>query len=281
MMLKGETWHAPGHAGMLSFIKTELGDFRTAQKCCDKFQEIADLYEDDHHKARISTYYTKLLLRSGKLYELLDETEKMILLNNKIGQRLTVIFLLGIKANAQILLKDLDGADSSLQRAKELVSHEKRISPLMISSYLMSQLLLNLCKLEMAIDSGDKLKIKQYRKEAIQFGREALKNSKKFAAERTKTPRLMGVYFWLIGKQEKAFTWWKRSIKNGEELDARPELARTYMEIGCRLLAAKNRSHQLDGISADEYLGKARRLFVELGIESDLNELDMMLSQRP
>ena len=281
MMLKGETWHAPGYAGMLSFIKTELGDFRTAQKCCDKFQEIADLYEDDHHKARKSHYYTKLLLRSGKLYDVLDETEEMIHLNNKIGQRLTVIYLLGIKANAQILLKDLDGAESSLLQAEEPVSHEKRISPLMISSYLTSQFLLNLSKLENAIDSGDKLKIKQFRKKTFRFAKAALKNSKKFAAEQTKTLRLMGVYFWLIGKQEKAITWWKKSIINGEELNARPELSRTYMEVGKRMLDAKSRIHQLNGISAEEYLEKARSLFVELGIESDLNELDVIQSQKP
>lgn len=281
MMLKGETWHAPGYAGMMSFIKTELGDFRTAQRCLDKFQEIADLYEDDHHKARKSTYYTKFLLRSGKLYDVLDETERMIHLNNKIGQRLTVIFLLGIKANAQILLKDLDGAESSLLQADELVSNEKRISPLMISSYLISQFLLNLCNLEIAIDSSDKSKIKQFRKKAYQFGKAALKNSKKFAAERTTTPRLMGVYFWLIGKPEKAIKWWKRSIMNGEELDARPELSRTYMEVGKRMLDAKSSINQLNGMSAEEYLGKARSLFEELGMENDLNELDVMLNQRP
>ena len=281
MMLKGETWHAPGYAGMMSFIKTELGDFRTAQRCLDKFQEIADLYEDDHHKARKSTYYTKFLLRSGKLYDVLDETERMIHLNNKIGQRLTVIFLLGIKANAQILLKDFDGAESSLLQADELVSNEKRISPLMISSYLISQFLLNLCNLEIAIDSSDKSKIKQFRKKAYQFGKAALKNSKKFAAERTTTPRLMGVYFWLIGKPEKATKWWKRSIMNGEELDARPELSRTYMEVGKRMLDAKSSINQLNGMSAEEYLGKARSLFEELGMENDLNELDVMLNQRP
>ena len=82
----------------------------------------------------------------------------------------------------------------------------------------------------------------------------------------------MGVYFWLIGKQEKAITWWKKSIINGEELNARPELSRTYMEVGKRMLDAKSRIHQLNGISAEEYLEKARSLFVELGIESDLNE---------
>jgi len=280
MVLKGETWHAPGYTGMLSFIKTELGDFSTSQKCCDKFKEIADLYEDEYHKARTSHYYTKLLLRSGRLHDVLDETEKMIHLNDRIGQRLTVIYLLGIKANAQMLVNDIDGAESSLLQAEESVLREKRISPLMISSYLASQALFNLCKLEKAVDAGDKLEIKQYRKRALQFGKANLKNSKKFAAEQTKALRLMGLYFWLLGKQEKAITWWERSIKNGEELNAQPELSRTYTEIGKRMLEEKSRIHQLNGVSAEEYLEKARNIFTELGIESDLNEVDVILSQR-
>jgi len=278
MVLKGETWNAPGYAGMLSFIQTELGYFSISEKCCNKFQEIADLFEDEYHKARKSTYYTKFLLRSGRLYDVLNESEEMINLNNKFGQRLTVIYLLGIKANAQILLGDIDGAENTLLQAEDPVSREKRISPLMISSYLTSQLLLNLHRLERANNGGDKSGMKQFRKRALHFGRASLRNSRKFAAEQTTTLRLMGVYFWLLGRQKKAITWWEKSIKNGEELHARPELARTYMEVGKRMLEVRSRIDQLNGIGADEYLEKARYLFMELGIERDLDELNVVLS---
>lgn len=280
MVIRGEAWNATGFLTQLGFIKIELGDFSAAQKCCDKFQEIAEVYEDDYAKVRNYYVYTRQLLRSGKLYEVLNEAQKGVPFITKVGQPLAVIFLLGMKANAQILLKDISGAESSLQQAEELVSREKRISPLMISSYLTSQFLLNLFKLEKAIDSSDKLKIKQFRKSAFHFGKAALKNSEKYAAEKTKALRLMGVYFWLIGKQEKAFTWWDRSIAIGEKLNAQPELSRTYFEVGNRMLDEKCKISQLNGLKAEEYLEKARHLFTELEIRSDLEELDMVLARQ-
>lgn len=278
MVIRGEAWNATGFLTQLGFIKIELGDFSAAQKCCDKLQEIAEVYEDDYAKVRRYYVYTRQLLRSGNLYDVLNEAEKGVPFITKVGQPLAVIFLLGMKANAQILLKDISGAESSLLQAEELVSREKRISPLMISSYLTSQFLLNLSKLEKAIDSSDELKIKQFKKSAFHFGKAALKNSEKYAAEKTKALRLMGVYFLLIGKQEKAFTWWERSIKVGEKLNSRPELSRTYLEVGKRMLEEKSRIHQLNGIKAEEYLEKAQRLFTALEIKGDLDELDMILS---
>jgi class 3 adenylate cyclase/tetratricopeptide (TPR) repeat protein len=280
MILKGEIYNATTYTGILAFIKTELGDFPTAQKCCDKFQEFAETYEDDYHKARRTLYFTKLLLRSGRLDDVLRETEKMVPYNQKIGQRLAVIYLLGIRANAQFLLNDIDSAESSLRQAQELVSHEKRISPLMISTYLSSQFMLYLYKFEKALSSSDQTKIRQLRKDTYNFGAAALKNSMRFAAEKTKVFRLMGSYFWLKGKQEKAFRWWERSVQEGEKLKARPELSQTYLEIGKKMLEEKSRIHQRNGLKAEDYLEKARHLFMDLKIESDMEELDSILNQR-
>jgi serine/threonine protein kinase/tetratricopeptide (TPR) repeat protein len=279
MVLKGENWNATGYLGMLTFIKAELGDFRMAQKCCRKFTEIAETYEDDSHKARQAIYYTKLLLRSGRLSEALDETARMIPINQKIGQQLAVLFLLGLKANAQFLLGDIAGAEASLKQAEEIVSAEKRISPLMLSSYLSSQCLLNLYRLERSIASGDTPKIRRFRNSAFHYGKAGLKNSRRFAAERTKSLRLMGECLWLSGKQAKAFSWWQRSIKEGERLNARPELFRTYLEVGKCLREGKSRVCQLNGLRAEEYLEKAGRGFAELGMQTGESELDLILGQ--
>jgi len=279
MVLKGENWNATGYLGMLTFIKAELGDFRMAHKCCRKFQEIAETYEDDSHKARRAIYYTKLLLRSGRLSDVLDETARMIPLNQEIGQQLAVVFLLGLKANAQLLLGDTAGAEGSLAQAEEIVAGEKRISPLMLSSYLSSQCLLNLNRLGRAIVSGDAPKIRQFRNSAFHYAKAGLKNSKRFAAERTKALRLMGECLWLSGKQAKAFSWWQRSVKEGEQLNARPELYRTYRELGKRLSDEKSRVRQLNGLRAENYLEMADRGFRELEMECGESELDLIPGQ--
>jgi hypothetical protein len=85
--------------------------------------------------------------------------------------------------------------------------------------------------------------------------------------------RLLGVHGWLLGKQDKALTWWKKSIAEGERLGARPEQARTFFEVGRRLLSGDSKAKELDGLTAHDYLEKARAMFKEMGFHHDLEEL--------
>ena len=188
------------------------------------------------------------------------------------------IYFLGFKAITQILLRDINGAKESLLQAEETVLKQGRVIPHFISSYLVGQFLFDLNILEQAVSSNDKPNILEYRKKAYQSGKKALRNSKKYAPERTEIFRLVGLYYWLTGSQNKAVKWWKTSIEEGERLGARVELARTYMEVGKRLLEKSSRSHELNGIEAEAYLEKARRLFGEMDLQWDLDELDRVTS---
>jgi len=122
--------------------------------------------------------------------------------------------------------------------------------------------------------SGNKADLTRDGKNTIKLGRKAIKVSRKTAADRTEALKLMGTYYWLIGKQKKALSWWNKSIEEGERLGARPELSRTYMEVGKRLLEKKSKSNELKGINAKEYLEKARKMFEEMDLQWDLDELD-------
>lgn len=89
----------------------------------------------------------------------------------------------------------------------------------------------------------------------------------------------MGEYYWSMGKQKKAFKWWKKAIKKGEEMGARPELSRTFFEVGKRLRDPNCKYSSLNHISAGEYLEKARFLFTEMGLQRDLEVLEEFKSQ--
>jgi hypothetical protein len=67
--------------------------------------------------------------------------------------------------------------------------------------------------------------------------------------------------------------WWDRSIKEGQRLDARLELSRTYFEVGKRLIEPESKYKELNGIKAEEYLDLAKALFAELDLQWDLGEL--------
>jgi hypothetical protein len=65
----------------------------------------------------------------------------------------------------------------------------------------------------------------------------------------------------------------KDSMRLEERLGARLELARTWAEVGTRLLEGRSRAAGLDGVSAREYLAKAEAFFAEKGLAWDLARL--------
>jgi tetratricopeptide (TPR) repeat protein len=136
---------------------------------------------------------------------------------------------------------------------------------------------LDLHLLEQSIIKNDKSDISKFSKKTYQSGKRAIKNSNKYAFDRTEIFRLMGLYYWFIGKKKKAIGFWKKGIKEAEHLGAHVEFARIYMEIGRRFREMKSRDFKLNGIAADEYLKKARILFEEMGIEQDRDMLDKII----
>jgi hypothetical protein len=220
-------------------------------------------------------------LKCRKLSQSLQEVEDGISLAVRAGQNLGLLDFKGMKANIQVLQEDIAGAERSLMESRELISREIRITPRHIGSFHLSQLLFDIYMLEKSIQAGEEAKIKEFRRRAHQSGTTAVKTAVKLAPNRTETFRLMGAYYWLIGKQEKASIWWNKSIKVGEQLGARPELARTYMEVGKRLPDKKSKYRQLNGIQAEEYLDRAKVLFGEMELEWDLKQLDKIRGNVP
>ncbi|UCH95044.1 MAG: protein kinase [Candidatus Aminicenantes bacterium] len=276
---RGELWIAVSYHTPSSILRTEKGDFSGAQKCIDKLQEIGEVYDHDLARLRRCLLSTRKLLKCRMLSRALQEVEAGISFAAGVRQDLNLLDFKGIKAYIQVLQGDIAGAEESLMQSRDLVSRETRITPWHISSYHLSQFLFDIYNLEKNIQDGDHIKREEFRKKARRSGRAAKKTAAKFAPNRTETLRLMGVYYWLIKKQKKALAWWHKSITVGEYLGARLELARTYMEIGKRLLEKKSKFQQLNGIQAGEYLEKARVLFLEMELQWDLDQLDKIKGQ--
>ena len=269
----GDVFHTGGYTFFSGFLKIEQGNFNDAHVLVDKLYEIGEVFDNDQTRGRKYLLNTKLLVKSRRLPEALKEVNTKISLQNTVGINFALC-LSGMRPYIQILMRDIKGAEISLLQIKELVSHEERIVPFYICNFLMSQFLFDLCILEDAIHSKKKPKIAPLQKKAYRSGKASVKNAMKYAADKTEAFKLMGVYNWLIGKQKKALVWWDRSIRIGEHLGARPELARTYMEVGKRLLEKKSKFQQLNGTKAGEYLKKARVLFKKMELKWDLEQLD-------
>jgi tetratricopeptide (TPR) repeat protein len=266
-------------------LRVEQGRFDEAEALITRLFQIWEEYE--HIISRIYEYekkaYLSLKCRKSIGSKALTDLDTGISLAIQNGLDTDQIQLLGTKARTQIVFKDIEGARVSLNQENKLVQKNKgRTFNWDTYNFLLGQCLFDLELLQQAVSSGDKRAVRKHSKEAYRSAKAAKKVfAKACALGRTEFLRFMGTYYWLIGKEKKALKWWKKSIEAGELLGARLELSRTYMEIGKRLLEEKSRYKELNGISAEQYLEKAKTMFQDMDLQWDLEELERVGTGEP
>jgi len=273
----GEFFNVTMYIFPFALAKIYQGKLNEVYPLLEKLSEIADDYEFENAKIWQLLLELQLFIQYRRLNEFQKSIEKWELLY-KIGADMNTIMFLGCKAELPILLKDYDGVEGTFSHIKEISKKQAFVPPMVKEPYLWSRFSLDIRLFEESILSNNKSNFSKYRKQACKSGKKLLQNSKKFAVRRTGALRLIGRYDWLIGNQKRAVKFWKRAIAEGERLGARPEIARTYMEIGKRFLEGNSRYNKMNGISANEYLEKARSMFQEMDLQWDLDELDKVAS---
>ena len=261
------------HLILLGFIYLDKGLSNDTQEIIEKLHKISSDFDDEGVKV---IYYYLIALKNLKLLNL-DEAllyvDKCISLSEKIGHRDRIISSIGIKSQIHIMRNDLGKAKALIDEALTLFSIEDLVAPYSKSSILMASFLYSIESLKGAGAPKHGKSINKLKLQAFKSGKAVIKNSKKVCSERTRGYLQMGEYYWQIGKQRKAFKWWKKSIQEGERLGARLDLSRTYFLVGKRLLEPESKHKKLNGIDAHGYLKKAQTLFEEMGLERDLDNL--------
>nr|MDJ0819410.1 hypothetical protein [Desulfobacterales bacterium] len=262
-----------GYIAIHRMIKTELGYYDEAWAKIQKLYEIGNVYE--HDLAFVIKFYNNcaLLTKYRKLPEALIELEEGIAFIQKTPFSIYLQACYSLKAQVQIMLGDVQEAENTIHYAYELKAKVKP-PPQKIMHFLQSKFLYALYSLEESLKIGNISDITKHKDTALNAGKRAVSNSRKVAFDRVETYRYMGIFYWLICKRKKALKWWRKSISEGERLTARVELSRTYFEVGKRLLEPQNKNKALNGITAEEYLKKARTMFVEMDLQWDLDESD-------
>jgi hypothetical protein len=217
------------------------------------------------------------LTQYRKFHDALDEAESMIQFLGKTGFEVWLIAAYGLKARGQLMTGDVSGATDSLMFAERIKSKVSAVTaPNNLGDFIVSRFSFDLYQLEEAINQDKKTSLSKHRTNAYKIGKEALKIANKWAFIKTEALKQMGIYYWLIGKQRKAMKWWRKSIQEGQRLNNRPELSRTYFEVGKRLIEPTSKYKELDGIKAEEYLDKARTMFEDMDLQWDLDELEKL-----
>ena len=270
----GDLWHATHYLWSYNIIQIETGRFENSLNSIERLYEIGEEYSYPHATLCAYTLESRHLLLIRKINEAINTAEDGFIYAQENGTDVHIYLFLGIKAESQQLLKDSTGSLQLISQAKEIYEKQISVMRLFKAPFLAADLSINLDQLERVIRSRNFSESRMFQKRSFETGREALKNSKKYAPYRTKILRMIGLHYWLIGKQGKALKWWDKTIREGERLGARPDLSRTYFEVGKRLLEPQSKHKKLNGIDSKGYFEKAEKLFLEMNLERDLDDLD-------
>ncbi|MCP4148356.1 MAG: hypothetical protein GY757_11450, partial [bacterium] len=269
----GELFFTAAFPEQCCFLYIEQGNFDKTAPLIEKISGIGETYDSDLARGRVFILETKCALKKGDLREALAIVEKAIDFTVRAGTSLFVLTAHSLKAYAQIRNRDREGAEKTLARLEELVPDPGKVAPNKISLLLVSRFMFGLGQLEGALES-DKAAVEFWRKECLERGKPAVKNVLKYAPDRTEVFRLMGTYYRLMGMAKAAFNWWNRSMQAGLSLGARPELARTYLEVAEFLLDPGNSFKELKGITAGEFREKAGLLYRDMNVDKERRSID-------
>ncbi len=272
-LMIGEIYWASQHLFWHAWPKIYQGYFDIPKLVVNKLSDFFKFYENDLSILLKHLLNTNLLMECRRIPEALAEIEKGVAFAHKKSLGPSLIHLFSFKSSIQISMGDIAEAEKSLEQVNK-IRREVNTVPWQVSGLYTAQLEHDLYQLEESKRKGNQAGSINYRKNAIKSGKMLLKVSQKVAQHRTRSYKLMGVYYWLTTDQKNALKWWQKAIEEGERLGARPELARTFLEVGKRLLEAGSKYNMLNGIKANEYLEKARVLFEEMDFQWDLDELD-------
>jgi len=268
----GEIWDATIHLYWHGLGNISQGSFDKAESVIDKLNYLFEVYQNDLSKIFAYELRTYLLIKFRRFNEALIESEQGI----EFGEKAHSAFwdLHTCQAWIYLLMGDIEKSERCFQRA-EKIRRQIQAAPFQLSNLYRIQLEIDLYRLR-EWKGGNRVKAHESQRKAIRSAKQLLGVTRKVARHRTDSYRLMGAYYWMINKQGKALRWWHRAVQEGERLGARPQVARTYLEVGKRLLEPESKYRDLDGLGAKEYLKNARALFEEMGLQSDLDELDQV-----
>jgi hypothetical protein len=214
----------------------------------------------------------KLLVESRRLDDALGEIADAVVFAKKKRFNITLLDFYSCQARIYLLRRDFDRADNSLRTAEEIRATH-RATPIQLSIYSRSKVDYLLCRLEDALRKDNPSSIAGYRRRCAAASRKFVKITRKAAQHRTEAFRLRGVYYGLINKPQKARKWLDKSIQEGRRLGARMELARTYSEMGRRIQQMPSAFTSPRDAEGDDYLERAKALFVEMDLQWDLEKL--------
>ena len=272
----GQIWWATMMMQYYAMKKIEQGDFQDCKSLIQKIEHIGIQYDQSHVIVMKHETEARMYLKHRLFAEAINEANQGISSAKRTDVTLMLVSLISIKTSALALVGRVTEASETIEAAHRINS-QTDIIPYHLGDLFTAQALIDLASLGQAITQGSRSEQSRLSRQAAKSIKRCLKTAKKAACHLTEALRLNGRYYSLVGNEQKAFAWWSKAIREGERLGARPDLARTYFEVGKRLQETNSNYREINGIGPQEYLGKAEKLFREMGLQWDLDRLERVV----
>jgi class 3 adenylate cyclase/tetratricopeptide (TPR) repeat protein len=260
---RGLVWDIFVYRGLNAERLAHRGAFEASEREIARLKELSEAY--GFVAARSNEYAMSAVLEveRGRLATALEHTERYYASQH---EDVFHLFALATKAKIQLLSGDRAAAGETVTAGDDLVRRMGRVNVYHLSVHRTSRLLYDVTALEAAIQDGRPSRALVAR--ATRSARLALPMARRVARERPEIYRLAGRLAWLRGREKRALGWWERSLGAAERLGARPEIGRTYAEVG-RALGASRHAARLGDLDAASCAAAARRVFEELNLDED------------
>ncbi|HWR58393.1 MAG TPA: hypothetical protein VN328_05860, partial [Thermodesulfovibrionales bacterium] len=268
----GEMFYVSQHYYWHGLPELYRGNFDQVGSFVTKLNEIAEAYDNDIYRLLKYLLNIQLLFERRQLRHAAEEVNRGIDLVQKKGWQLSRLTMHSLETSIHLQMKETEKAENSLDLANQIRSEVKAF-PLQLSFFYRSQFEYDIRRLEEAFANGLKNEASKHLKNASTSGKMLMKTCRKAALCRTEFFRLMGVYGWLISDRKSAMKWWQKAVSEGESLCARPHLSRVHHEIAKRLSCSEGADPRFVHGSAREHLVKAEKMFREMGLREDFQEL--------
>ena len=250
----------------------ETGQFARTIEIAERLNAVCREYNQDAAGVFGIILKMMLLLKQRRMEEVLQTFHEGIVFIDKKAPKNLHFLINALKARALLFSGEMEEARDCLAYL-ETIRGETPLAPHHLGEYMTGRFMFVLHELENALKTGDASYDKCVR-EARSWGKKSLKVCKKINRDRLEVRRHLGTFYWLTGKKRDALKWWRLSVETGEAFKMKPELSRTYFEIGKRLSEPNSPYRELNGISASEYLNKAKTMFEEMDLQWDLEQLE-------
>jgi class 3 adenylate cyclase len=264
----GDLWNVINYVAMDGKRKLHQGRISEAAADLELMEKIQDQYNYDLARSNVCAVRMFLELERRNLTAALVASKTYY---EEFEEDLLNLLALGSRAKIEILLGDLNSAKATVARADKIVKRPGFVLPFHLSGHRLATFWIELIEFEDALTDGNK-GVRSLRRKALRSGRRAVATARKVAWQQPEHFRLYGTSLWLAGKQRKAIRSWGEAVDTAERLGMRPELGRTYLEIGRRLLA-EGRNREFRERTADACLDQAAQIFDELGFKWDQERL--------